>query len=581
MCSEIRRLPFTEDRRESERKVLPAIRGQNAFASVWRAANAHTTGWRVLKIMACSAFGWAALACSSAGAAESGDLAVVIYNSNLPDSKAVARHYADKRGVPGTQVFGFDLPASEAITRAEFRDKLQKPLLATLQKAKLFTFEAPTNGPGRDDRSWKLARAKIRYAVLCYGVPLKIQGDSTLSEAGSEKVRAEMRRNEAAVDSELALLPIFHSSPHLFGPYSNRAYMATNGGALHPTNGILMVARLDGPSASIARGLVDKALQVERDGLWGRAYFDSRGLTNGPYKIGDDWMRGSAEIARRVGFETVLDTNAETFSASFPMSHIALYAGWYDGNVSGPFARSKVEFMPGAIAYHLHSYSAASIRTPSAHWVGPLLDRGVTATMGCVEEPYLEGTPDLPVFFSRLMLLGFSFGEAAYAAQGSLSWQTTVVGDPLYRPFAHQPPQLHAELSARESKLIEWSILRAINQNMALGEAPAQYVEFLQKIAATTNSAVLLEKLGGLFSSVGQPEAAVKSYQRSLEQGPSPQQQIRLMLAIGAAFEGLGRTEEAYTTYQRFVKSFPEFPELGTIYKKLTSLADRLGKQLD
>ena len=48
--------------------------------------------------------------------------------------------------------------------------------------------------------------------------------------------------------------------------------------SLNPTNGILLVARLDGPSAEIARGLVDKAVQAERDGLWGRAYFDARGI---------------------------------------------------------------------------------------------------------------------------------------------------------------------------------------------------------------------------------------------------------------------------------------------------------------
>ena len=65
----------------------------------------------------------------------------------------------------------------------------------------------------------------------------------------------------------------------LAGPLPNWTYGVTNAAALNPTNGILMVARLDGPTASIAQGLVDKALQAERDGLWGRAYFDARGLT--------------------------------------------------------------------------------------------------------------------------------------------------------------------------------------------------------------------------------------------------------------------------------------------------------------
>ena len=36
----------------------------------------------------------------------------------------------------------------------------------------------------------------------------------------------------------------------------------------------------------------------------------------------------------------------------------------------------------------------------------------------------------------RFLFSGFSFGEAASAAQTAFSWQTTIVGDPLYRPTA-------------------------------------------------------------------------------------------------------------------------------------------------
>ena len=50
------------------------------------------------------------------------------------------------------------------------------------------------------------------------------------------------------------------------------------------------------------------------------------------------------------------------------MSQIAIYAGWYDGDVSGPFTLPKVEFMPGAFAYHLHSFSADTLRSETSHW---------------------------------------------------------------------------------------------------------------------------------------------------------------------------------------------------------------------
>src|SRR5437016_3111302 len=62
-------------------------------------------------------------------AADSGASVVVVYNSKMPESKQVAEYYAERRHVPSNQVFGFDLPVTESMTRIEFIDQLQKPLL--------------------------------------------------------------------------------------------------------------------------------------------------------------------------------------------------------------------------------------------------------------------------------------------------------------------------------------------------------------------------------------------------------------------------------------------------------------------
>src|SRR5882724_10497724 len=50
-----------------------------------------------------------------------GDEVIVVYNTQLPDSKAVAGHYAELRQVPASQVFGFALSTGEDMSRAEFR----------------------------------------------------------------------------------------------------------------------------------------------------------------------------------------------------------------------------------------------------------------------------------------------------------------------------------------------------------------------------------------------------------------------------------------------------------------------------
>lgn len=501
-----------------------------------------------------------------------GDEVVVIYNTRVPASKPLAEYYAEQRQVPTKQIFGFDLPTGEEISRAEYRDALEKPLAKKLESGKLWRIGtgemAGTNGkPVRVEN--KVIESKIRYAVLCYGVPLRIQPESTLKEKVEDTTRPEFRRNGAAVDSELACLPLLHQKIPITGLLRNPLYTATNAASMDPTNGVLMVTRLDGPTPEIARGLVDKALQAERDGLWGRAYFDLRNIADPGFKPGDDWIRNGAEIARVLGFETIVDTNSDTFATSFPMSQIALYLGWYRESVSGPFTLPTVEFMPGAFAYHLHSFSAASLRTTNQHWAGPLLAKGATATMGCVDEPYLGGTPDVGVFVARWLYFNFTFGEAAYAAQPVLSWQTTVVGDPLYRPFAKNPQVRHDELELRHSPLIEWSHLRLVNFNLARGANPIELVSYLETIPTTKQSAVLTEKLGDLHAALGKPSSAVHEYQQALKLNPSPQQRIRLRLTLGKMLTSLNRGDEARENYQKLLEEAPDYPDAPAIREKL------------
>ncbi|MGA2788413.1 MAG: TIGR03790 family protein [Verrucomicrobiota bacterium] len=506
-----------------------------------------------------------------------GDEVVVIYNNRMPGSKLVAEHYAQVRHVPEAQVYGFDLPITEEISRAEFQDQLQFPLASRLVVDNLWQFGSVTNAATNGQpahATHPVVKSKIRYAVLCYGVPLKIAPDPNLHEPALENVRPELLRNEAAVDSELAWLPLLKMNVPLSGPLPNWVYGVTNPALLNPTNGILLVARLDGPSVEIALGLVDKALVAERDGLWGRAYFDARGLpqTDTNYIMGDEWILNAGEICRELGFETTVDKNPATFPADFPMSQIAIYCGWYDANVSGPFALPRVEFMPGAFAYHLHSSSAVTLRSTNQFWVGPLLAKGATCTMGCVYEPYLSCTPNVAAFLARLIVGGFTFGEAAWAAQPVLSWQTTVVGDPLYRPFGREPSELHAEFARTHNPLIEWSYLRVVNLGLARSAPVAQLATFLETIPATTNSAVLTEKLADLFDMLGKSSLAIETRQRALALNPSPEQRIRLRLTLGEKLLAQHRDADAIENYQQLLKEAPDYPGQPAIEAKLAAL---------
>ena len=511
-----------------------------------------------------------------------GDEVVVIYNSRMPESKAVAEHYAAARQVPAKQIFGFALTTNEVMTRADFTDFLQQPLAEKLEATKLWkfgkvTFPATNGQPARVEN--RVVKSKIRYAVLCYGVPLKIEPSSKLEEMAEKIARTEFRRNEAAVDSELAWLPVLKLDVMLTGPLPNPFYLTTNRASLNVTNGILLVARLDGPTPEIASALVDKALEAESNGFWGRAYFDARGLENtNSYFQGDQWILTGAEICRQLGFDCETDTNGDTLPASLPMSHIAVYAGWYANDACGPFLQSKMEFMPGAFAYHLHSYSADTLRSPTRNWCGPLLAKGATCTMGCVYEPFLQFTPNI-AFFLQSIGNGWTFGEAAWASQLALSWQTTVIGDPLYQPFKKSPPELHAQLARNHNPLIEWSFNRLVNLDLARGLRATELAKFLEGVLTTTQSAVLTEKLANLYESLGKPSSAIAAWQQALTLNPSPQQRIRLRRVLAEKLLAQNREADAAENWRQLIAEAPDYADIPNLRNRLKELEQKIAAE--
>lgn len=511
-----------------------------------------------------------------------GEEVVVIYNkAGGADSIFVAQHYGMMRNVPDRQLIGLSLPRKETMTRAEFDRQLREPLVRELVERELVQFHgeivpAQEGRPGRVVK--RVLDARIRYLVLCYGVPLRIARDDNLASPGQENLPQQMQRNEAAVDSELAYLAQIEGGLPVAGPNRNPQHGATDASLLHPRHGVFMVARLDGPTADIATRLVDKAVQAERDGLWGRAWFDLRGINSGGYKVGDDWIRAASQVAKRTGFETVVDEAGEVFPDGFPMPQVALYAGWYAGSATGPFRADDVEFMPGSIAYHLHSFSARTVRNRTAAWVGPFLDRGVTATFGCVYEPYLGATANVGVLYERLFESGFTFGEAIYAAQNTLSWQTTVVGDPLYRPTLRSFDEHKARLAGSQVEAEEWVIVQDLNRRLTDGLDPKSAGAELERQPLAKRSAILQQKLSELHVGLGQQAEAIIACQLALDGRPSPEQEAHLQLALARLYTAADRKKEAVKAYEQFFEEHPKRPGLLAIYQEALPVAQAAGR---
>ena len=491
----------------------------------------------------------------------SGDEVLVVYNSRMPASGEVARHYARKRGVPESQLLGLPLPETGNLSRSEYSRGLEEPIRRHLSTKGLAEWVPDPAPPASGRRAssgerLRLTRSAIRYLLLCHGVPWYIPPENSPAEDGRD-LPAQLRRNDASVDHELALLPRPGLHPAI-GVAPNPVLGATNAARIHPTNGVFMVTRLDGPTPEIARGLVDKALEAESRGLWGHAYIDLRGLTQGEYLWGDRMITNAAVAAKRLGFETFVDNQPATLGVGYPLSQVALYIGWYDSGVTGPFYRASVEFMPGAFAYHLHSFSAANLRSASENWVGPLLARGVTATMGCVAEPYLRFTPDQAVFLERWGYAGMTLGEAATASHPVLSWQTVVVGDPLYRPFARPLAEQGRSLDAADDPSTAYALVRNANLQMLAGRPAEAVRQQLEAQRWATNHAAVAEKIGRMYWTGIRVRKAVEWYDTALAlTNATPMQRRRLLLDSVEAHRVLGQPAEAFRCLETLIATAP------------------------
>lgn len=440
---------------------------------------------------------------------------IVIANQNVPASLEAARYYLAARGLPEASLCVLDLPSGELISRSIYDLKLREPLLEFLRKNNFIEQKQRNPNEVQPHASkWLTLRSSVQCLVPVYGVPVKIADTKfPLAVKISSALGKGLYRDSAAVDSELALLlaaPYVIEGPHNNPLYDQYALIPSPSGEGAP----LLVSRLDGPDIESVKNMIDGALFAERYGLCGRMYFDLQETSDPLYYAGDHWIREASERFAREGYECHLDRTANVFPPEYPMTDATLYFGWYTEHVTEPFTRKDFRFLPGAVAYHIHSASAKILRGRTRYWTGPLLAAGAAASMGAVGEPYLGMSPNLDIFSDRLCS-GSSMGAAALFSLRALSWQTTVTGDPLYAPFRYPLDVQIRHLQEDGRPEIEWAWLRKVNLMVRAGALnPA--LEFCREKIAETGSLVLREKLADLYVKNALYNDAVEQYRAVL-----------------------------------------------------------------
>lgn len=404
----------------------------------------------------------------------------LLVNKNLPASKEVADHYCRQRGVPGGNIIILDVPTTEDISRMDYNAKIVEPLRAALKDKK--------------------DQAKVLLSI--HGIPLRVGGSAPSSEESEQvkKLNVQIKEKEAAnkalqdatnaldktregvnaleirafvraqrdllarqqneltgltrrrghlahaesqacVDSELMLL--WWDNYELRRWVTNPLYWQVPGEARAKAPPVVLTCRLDGPTPAIAKRLVDDAIAVEKKGLEGKVYVDARGIRYDPkvdpgfgYGGYDESMREMASVLEKDGkLSVVLNDKNELFKPD-SCPECALYCGWYS---HANFIDSS-RFVQGAIAWHLASSEAVSLRRPDVkYWCKNLLEKGACATLGPVAEPYTVGFPKPAEFFGTLATGKYTLVESYGRTVLLISWMGCLIGDPLYNPYGKNP----------------------------------------------------------------------------------------------------------------------------------------------
>ncbi len=382
----------------------------------------------------------------------------ILYNLKSPESRRLAQFYREARGIPAANLIALDMPLSQDISREEYEKSIATPLREEFETRGWWK-----RSKDREGVTLPVSN-RIRVLVTIRGVPLRIRqtpkpapppGPDGKPAAPAASKDPFSGHDEASVDSELAMFGV--EGVPMEGGLQNKYYKADRSiaGAEFPF--LVLTARIDAASASTCERMIRDAVETEKSGLWGMSYVD---IAN-KFPQGDQWLEAVARENLRVGIPTVVDRFNDTLPKNYPMNEAALYHGWYDWNVSGPFLNPRFHFRKGAVAMHLHSFSAEQLANPSKNWSAALLERGAAVTIGNVFEPYLHLTHDFGILHQRL-LAGHTWVEACWMSMPVTSWQGVVLGDPLYQPFRHldgtgEVRDDDAAFRAMRAAMLRWS----------------------------------------------------------------------------------------------------------------------------
>jgi uncharacterized protein (TIGR03790 family) len=189
--------------------------------------------------------------------------------------------------------------------------------------------------------------------------------------------------------------------------------------------------------------MINASLQAEAAGLGGKVVIDSQGIearradgSTDAYGEYDQSLRNLAALLKeKTTLPLVFDDQKPVLRAG-SVKDVGVYIGWYAVRNYIP----SCVFRSGAVGYHVASLEMISLKSAGERgWVAGLLNDGIAATLGAVNEPYLHSFPKADEFFPLLFTGKLTLAEVYWRTNPLVSWQVSMIGDPLYTPFKVNP----------------------------------------------------------------------------------------------------------------------------------------------
>lgn len=210
------------------------------------------------------------------------DDVLVLVNDNSIDSPQVGAYYAQQRDIDPANIVHVRVRDGYFITWTEFR-RLRDQVIRfmqqnTLDDPNLILATCPDGDPPyycKASMDQLRAHTKIRYIVTTRGIPTRTTVDgSTLSYPGPTSVDNYLR---------FWLINYYNQDTPFSAQVRASAFLDGRGmrTVMPAQDGELIVGRIDGVTLTAAKALVDRALDVEGNGLFGKLYGSKYGVYSG------------------------------------------------------------------------------------------------------------------------------------------------------------------------------------------------------------------------------------------------------------------------------------------------------------